>query len=73
MFNKFLIKKMLKGQLKGMPEEEQERMIKIISENPNLFKTIANEVQEKAKGGKDQMSAVMEVMKSHQDELKGLL
>ncbi len=68
-----MMKKMLKSQMKGVPEAEQEKMIKVITENPELFQKIGTEVQEKMKGGKDQMAATMEVMQSHQDELKKIL
>ncbi|MFC1623510.1 hypothetical protein ACFL05_00095 [Patescibacteria group bacterium] len=68
-----LMKKMLKSQMKGVPEAEQEKMIKLIEENPDLFQKIGLEVQEKMKEGKDQMAATMEVMQLHQDELKGIM
>ena len=69
-----LMKKMLKSQMKGVPEAEQDKMIKIVTENPELFQKIGMEVQAKMKeDGKDQMTATMEVMQSHQDELKGIL
>ncbi|MEI7777458.1 MAG: hypothetical protein WCI52_02525 [bacterium] len=70
MFKDFLIRKMLKQQLKGVPESEQEKMISLIMNNPELFKQIAEEVQAKVKSGQDQMSAVMEVMKLHKEELE---
>ena len=70
MFKDFLIRKMLKQQLKGVPESEQEKMISLIMNNPELFKQIAEEVQVKVKSGQDQMSAVMEVMQLHKDELE---
>ena len=68
-----LMRKMLKSQMKGVPEAEQEKIFKIIEENPELFQKIATEVQEKIKGGKDQMSATMEVMGKYQSELKNIL
>lgn len=68
-----LMKKMLKSQMKGIPEAEQEKMIKIVTENPELFQKIGLEVQAKMKEGKDQMAATMEVMQSHQEELKNIL
>ncbi len=70
MFKDFLIRKMLKQQLKGVPESEQEKMISLIMNNPELFKKIAEEVQIKVKSGQNQMSAVMEVMKLHEAELQ---
>lgn len=68
-----LMRKMLKSQMKGVPESEQEKMIKVITENPELFQKIGMEVQAKMKQGKDQMVATMEVMQSHQEELKKIL
>ncbi len=68
-----LMKKMLKSQMKGVPEAEQDKMIKIVTENPELFQKIGLEVQAKMKEGKDQMAATMEVMQAHQDELKGIM
>ncbi len=73
MFKNFLVKKMLKSQLKGVPEAEQEKLIAIIEKNPDLFMKIAQETQEAMKGGKDQMTAAMEVMKSHENELRSLM
>jgi len=73
MLKDFLLKKMIKSQMKGVPEAEQEKMLKIISENPELFQKIAMEVQEKVKNGKDQMSAMMEIMPKYQDELKKII
>jgi len=73
MFGNFLMKKMIKSQLKGVPEAEQEKIIEMVSKNPELFKKIALEVQEKVKGGKDQMAAMMEVMQKYQNELQGLM
>ena len=73
MFGGFLLKKMMERQLKHVPAAEQEKMIKLVSEHPELFTKIAQEVQDKMKGGKDQMAAMMEVMKSHEAELKKLL
>ena len=63
---------MLKNQLKGVPEAEQEKLISLVTNNPELFQTIASEVQTKVKGGMDQMQATMEVMRSHETELKQL-
>lgn len=73
MFKNLLMKKMLKSQLKGMPEAEQEKIIKMVEENPELFKKIALEAQEKIKSGQDRMTAMMEVMASRQEELKDIL
>ncbi|OGD68008.1 hypothetical protein A3I18_00495 [Candidatus Campbellbacteria bacterium RIFCSPLOWO2_02_FULL_35_11] len=72
-FKGMLMRKMLKSQMKGVPEAEQEKILKIVEENPELFQKIGLEVQAKMKEGKDQMSATMEVMQNHQSELKNIL
>jgi len=73
MLKNFLMKKMMAKQMKGVPPEEQERIMKAVQENPELFQKIGVEIQEKIKEGKDQMSAAMEVMQAHQEELKKVM
>lgn len=70
MFQNFLLKKMLRTQ--GVPEAQIDMFISMMEKNPELFKTIAEEVQVKIKGGMDQQTASMEVMKKHEQELKKL-
>jgi hypothetical protein len=71
MFQNFLLKKMLRTQ--GVPEAQIDMFIKMMEKNPELFKTIATEIQEKTKGGMSQMDASMEVMKKYEQELKKLV
>jgi len=73
MFKDFLLGQMLKRQLKGMPEADQERVIAIVTKNPELFQKIAMEAQEHIKGGMDQQAAMMKVMGKYQEELKKVL
>ncbi len=63
----------MKSKMKDVPEEQQEKILAAVEENPELFQKIALEVQEKMKGGKDQMAAAMEVMQKYQEELKGVV
>lgn len=70
MFKNLLLKKMLQKQ--GVPEAQIDMFLKMMEKNPELFKTIALEMQEKIKSGMDQMTAGMEVMKKHEEELKKL-
>lgn len=64
---------MLDRQLKNVPEDQKEKIMRLITEKPELFQKIAMQAQEKMKQGKSQMDAMMEVAKEHQDELKGIL
>jgi hypothetical protein len=72
-FKDLLLKKMLRNQLKGVPEAEQNKIIDAVGKNPKLFSDIALEVQTLMKTGKDQQTATMEVMMKHQDELRKLM
>ena len=71
MFQNFLLKKMLRTQ--GVPEAQINMFITMMEKNPELFKIIATEVQEKMKTGMNQMDAGMEVMKKYESELKKLV
>lgn len=70
-FQNFLIKKMLRAQ--GVPEAQIEMFVRMMEKNPELFKTIATEVQEKVKSGMSQTTASLEVMKKYEQELKKLV
>ncbi len=71
MFQNFLLKKMLRTQ--GLPEAQIQMFITMMEKNPELFKTIATEIQEKMKSGMNQTDAGMAVMKAHEEELKKLI
>ena len=71
MFKNFLLKKMLRTQ--GVPEAQIDMFIGMMEKNPELFKTIAQEIQEKVKAGIDQNTAGMMVMKKYESELKKLV
>lgn len=73
MLKDWLIRKMVASKMKDVPKEQQEQLIAMIQKNPEFFKKIAEEIQAKINGGKDQMSATMEVMQAHQEELKALM
>lgn len=71
MFKEFFLKKMVAMQTKNMPKDQQEKIMRLVETNPKLFETIAKEVQHKVKNeNKDQMVAMMEVVKKHQAELQ---
>ena len=73
MFKEFLMKQMLQSKLKDVPPEQQEKILKAFEKNPELFTRIAEEIKAKENGGKDQMAAAMEVLKSHQEEIAKLI
>lgn len=69
----FMTRKLLERQLKNVPAEQRDLLIKAIQENPEFFEKIAKEIQEKTKQGKGQTAAAMEVMRSHQAELQRIM
>jgi len=69
----FLLKQMMKSQIKKLPQEQQALAMKVADENPELLMQIAKEVQVEMKTGKDQMAAMMAVAERHKDELQGLM
>ena len=70
MFKDFILKKMLRTQ--GVPEAQIDMVLGMMKKDPELFKKIAQEIQEKIKGGMDQNTASMQVMQKYQEELKKL-
>ena len=72
MIKELLMRKMLERQLKGVPKEEQEKLITLITKNPEFFQKIAGEIKAKTDNGISQMDATMAVMKVHQHELAKL-
>ena len=73
MFKNFLMKKLMKSQLKNLPKDQAEMIGAMIDKNPELFMKIAKETKDLVKGGRDQMSAMMEVSKKYQKELQQLM
>jgi len=69
----FLMKKMLKSKLKGVPEDQVDKMIAMIEKNPDFFQNIAKEVEQEVKKGKSQEAATMEVMRKHQGEVQKMM
>lgn len=69
----FIVKSLLKKQLKGMPEDQIEMIISAIEKNPEFFKTLAEKTKAKMDAGMSQQDAAMSVMKEHGDELKGIM
>lgn len=69
----FLMKAMLRRQMKNIPADQQDKIIAAFEKDPDFFKKIAEEIQEKVKSGKDQQSAAMEVMMANQSKLAELM
>lgn len=73
MFKEMLMRKLIKSQLGGkVPDDQIDKLVQLVTENPDFFKTVAEEVKKKTDAGIDQQAAVMQVIQSHQTEFKGL-
>jgi len=73
MFQNFMLKQMLKSKMKGVPEEQQEKIFSAFEKNPEFFEKIAQEIEQVKKTGKSEMTAAMEVMRKHQAEFQKLM
>jgi len=69
----FLLKQYAKWKLRDVPEHQREQMTTLISKNPQLFKTIGEEIERRKKGGENETKAALEVMKKHRAELAVLM
>lgn len=68
-----MLKQMLKKQMKNLPQNEQDKILNAIDKNPDFFIKIATEAKELMDKGKDQNTAMMEVMAKYGNEIRGIL
>ena len=57
----------------GVPEAQIDMVLNMMEKDPELFKKISLEIQEKIKSGIDQTSASMQVMQKYEADLKKLV
>ena len=71
----FFMKSLLKSKLKGagVPESEIEKLLAVVEENPDFFKSMAEKVQAKVAGGMTQEAAIAEILGSGNEEFKKIL
>lgn len=69
----FLIKKLVRSKMKGLPTDQQDMIIALVSENPDFFKKIQTEVESKKKQGQNEQMAMMQVMRENQAEIQKLM
>ena len=72
-FKNMMMKQMIKSQMKGVPQEQQDKILAAVEKNPQFFEDIAKKIEQKQKEGKGQMEASMEVMRENQDQLRKLM
>ncbi len=69
----FLTEKLIRSKMKNLPKNQQDMFIKLINENPELFKKIGDEVKILTKGGMSEMTASMQVMRKYQAEIQKVM
>jgi hypothetical protein len=73
MFGNFLMKQMLKQQLKNLPKDAQEAVMGAFEKNPEFFKNLVQEIATKVKSGVPQATAVQQVMMGKRAEFQKIL
>jgi hypothetical protein len=73
MFKELLMRKLLQSKLGALPKEEQDKIIKVVTKNPELFQEIAVKIKTKMDSGMDQMKATMSVMEEYKDRVQKLM
>ena len=73
MFKQFIMKKAVEAQLKDAPPETKAKILSAVEKNPELFERLALEIKVATDSGKDQMTAMKEVMEKNRNELAGIL
>ncbi|TSD03581.1 MAG: hypothetical protein Athens071426_178 [Parcubacteria group bacterium Athens0714_26] len=73
MFKEFFLERMLEKELKNLPAEQKDKIIKALSENPDFFKNIAEEFKKEINSGKSQFEAASSVMDKNKIELMKIL
>lgn len=67
------MKQAMKSQLKGLPQDQRDRLLAAIDKDPQFFENMAKQIKQKEKEGKGKMQASMEVMRENQDALRKLM
>ncbi len=67
------ISAMVRSKMKGLPKEQQDMIIALVSENPEFFKKIQEQIEVKKKQGQNEQMAMMQVMRENQAEIQKLM
>ena len=72
MVKEYFLRKMLEKQLKDVPETEREKLITLVTQNPEFFQKIAVAAKTKMDSGMEQMAAMQSAMLEYKDELESV-
>ena len=67
------MKKLIQSKLGNIPKEQQDKIVAIVTKNPELFQEIAVKIKSQMDSGKDQMKATMSVMEEYKDQIQKLM
>lgn len=67
------MRSLIKSKLKGVPEAQQEQILNMVEQHPELFTEIGKKVEAKMKQGTPQMQAVMSVLQEYKGQLSSLM
>jgi len=70
---KFLAKKAMQAKMKDLPKDQQDFIMTLIEEHPDLMAKIQKEVKEKKKQGVDEQTASMQVMMKYRNEFQQIM
>lgn len=69
----FILRTMIKNQLKGVPDEQIDMIIAAIEKDPAFFQRVAEEIKAKIDSGVSQEQAAQDILAKHGEEMKKLL
>lgn len=73
MLKNFLIKNFIKSKLKGVPDEEIDRIIEMVEKNPDFFKEMGEKLQQMTASGMSQEQAVQKIFAENKDKLQNII
>jgi hypothetical protein len=68
----FIVKSLLKKQLKGVPDDQIDAILAAIEKNPTFFQELAEKVKTLTDSGMSQQEAAQKIMSEQGNELKGI-
>jgi hypothetical protein len=66
----FIIKQLIKKQMKGVPDEQIDMIVNAIEQDPDFFRTMAEKIKAKMDQGMNEQQAAQALMAEHGEELK---
>lgn len=69
----FILKALIKKQLKDVPEDQIDMIIAVVEKNPEFFKRIAGDIQAKVKTGMSEQDAAKAVLEGNKEEMMKIM